>query len=206
VYVSRRLDFSLVRGPLSGIIKVSPGGFAAGHKFLPLDLSDRYRIYSLPTSPPSPRRARSRTAKPFEELSRYNAYKYCKSVFHKDKSEYRRTYVGTHTQARTGAMRRERERERGGGRGGCRIFIAGALRRLLYVFITSGERRPLYRSNIFRYCGHDDVLSGRHCITDAKKRTSRRRDREKLRRCSGSAELLHAFSGTSWTGLPAIRD
>lgn len=69
----------------------------------------------------------------------------------------------------------------------------------IYTFLLRLGTALFYRSNIFRYCGHD-VLSGRHCITNAKK-DERRRDREKLQRYSGSTELLHAFSGTSWTGL-----
>lgn len=61
-------------------------------------------------------------------------------------------------------------------RWGIRIFIA--MRYVgVYTFLLHLGTVPFYRSNIFRYCGHD-VLSKRHCIMNAKKERAEARQRK----------------------------
>lgn len=88
--------------------------------------------------------------------------KYCKSVFHKDKSDFfLRLICGTNAIE---------------GEGKIRIFIA--MRYVgVYMFLLHLGTVPFYRSNIFRYCGHD-VLSRRRCITNAKKERVEARQRK----------------------------
>jgi len=47
----------------------------------------------------------------------------------------------------------------------------------VYTFLLHLGTVPFYRSNIFRYCGHD-VLSKRHCIMNTKKERAEARQRK----------------------------